>query len=354
MKIVKIGTWKKYQSNIGFQILFWTALFLLIEARNYGEYEDANIQLIFYYDLCHWIFQIISANFIYYVLIKYFFDRKKYVLFSVLLLVSLYVFSAVNRFFIVYIAEPFFCNFPQDSIYSIFTDIRYLLISYTFSIITGAFAFVSVMFMLRYKSEKQNTTKLLKEKAELELKVLKSQLNPHFLFNTLNNIYSLSIINSGKTSESISRLSDILDYVLYKGQNKTVNVSDEISIIDDYIELEKLRYDERLKIFKTQKLNSENKIPPLLYLSLVENSFKHGAGKSVGDIEINIEIETNENQSVFRIKNTYSEILKSERESLGLNNIEEQLKIFYNNQFEFNILQSENWFSVEIITPATE
>ena len=74
----------------------------------------------------------------------------------------------------------------------------------------------------------------------------------------------------------------------------------------------------------------------------------------VNIIRINIEIETNENQSVFRIKNTYSEILKSERESLGLNNIEEQLKIFYNNQFEFNILQSENWFSVEIITPATE
>jgi hypothetical protein len=55
---VKIGTWKKYQSNIGFQILFWTALFMLIEARNYGEYEDANIQLIFYYDLCHWIFRL--------------------------------------------------------------------------------------------------------------------------------------------------------------------------------------------------------------------------------------------------------------------------------------------------------
>lgn len=351
---MKIGTDKNYRPNIGFQILFWIALFLLIEARNYGEYDNADIQLIFYYDLCHWIFQIISANFIYYILIKHFFDRKKYFSFSILLLVALYVFSVINRLFIVYIAEPFFCNFPQDSIYNIFTDIRYLLISYTFSIITGAFAFVSVMFMLRYKTEKQNTTKLLKEKAELELKVLKSQLNPHFLFNTLNNIYSLSIINSEKTSESISRLSEILDYVLYKGQNKTVNVSDEISIIDDYIELEKLRYDERLKIFKRQKLNSENKIPPLLYLSLVENSFKHGAGKSVGDIEINIEIETDENQSVFRIKNIYSETLKSERESLGLNNIEEQLTLFYKDQFEFNISNDGKWFEVEIITPATE
>lgn len=354
MKIVKIGTWKKYQSNIGFQILFWTALFLVVTARNYGEHDRADLGEVFFYDVCHWIFQILSANFIYYVLIRFFFDKKKYVLFNVLLIVSLYILAVINRFFIIYLAEPFFVNYPQDSIYSIFTDVRYLFICYIFPIITGVFIFISVMFMLRYKNEKQNTTKLLKEKAELELKALKAQLNPHFLFNTLNNIYSLSIINSGKTSESISRLSEILDYVLYKGQHKTVNVSDEISIIDDYIELEKLRYDERLKIFKTQKLNSENKIPPLLYLSLVENSFKHGAGKSVGDIEINIEIETNENQSVFRIKNTYSKILKSERESLGLNNIEEQLKIFYNNQFEFNILQNENWFSVEIITPATK
>jgi hypothetical protein len=112
---------------------------------------------------------------------KAFFDRKKYLSFLIILLVSLYVFSVINRLFIVYIAEPFFCNFPQDSIYSIVTDIRYLLISYTFSIITGAFAFVSVMFMLRYKTEKQNTTKLLKEKAELELKVLKSQQSSFFV-----------------------------------------------------------------------------------------------------------------------------------------------------------------------------
>lgn len=91
-----------------------------------------------------------------------------------------------------------------------------------------------------------------------------------------------------------------------------------------------------------------------MYLSLVENSFKHGAGKSVGDIEINIEIETDENQSVFRIKNIYSETLKSERESLGLNNIEEQLTLFYKDQFEFNISNDGKWFEVEIITPATE
>jgi sensor histidine kinase YesM len=74
------------------------------------------------------------------------------------------------------------------------------------------------MFMLRYRNEKQNHEKLLKEKAELELRALKSRLNPHFLFNTLNNIYSLSLLDSEKTSESISRLSDILDYILYKGQ----------------------------------------------------------------------------------------------------------------------------------------
>ena len=335
-----------------FQLFFWSALFLFGIARNYGEYDGLSAEIIIY-NFCHWIFQIIAANFIYFFLFRYLFDRKKYLEFSVSLIISLYLLSAINRFFIVYIAEPLFINETKDSIYSIFTDLKYLLLYYTFPIISGAFIFISMMFFMRYKDEKEKAADLQKEKAELELQALKSQLNPHFLFNTLNNIYSLSLSHSEKTSRSISQLSDILDYILYKGQKKWVSVSDELDILEDYIALESLRYSTgRLKISRQTVLNSSNTIPPLLYLSLVENAFKHGAGKNIRQTEIKIEMETNAKYSVFIIENTFHEEQAANEKGIGLQNIKKQLRHYYDENFTFRISRENNIFKVEIITPS--
>jgi hypothetical protein len=336
-----------------FQLFFWSALFLFGTARMYGEYESGNFKELMIYNFCHWIFQIAGANFIYFVLIRHFFDRKKYIAFSLYLIISLYLISIINRVFLVYIAEPLFTQEVKDSIFSIFTDIPYLLLHYTFPVISGAFVFVSIMFIIRYKDEKEHTIKLQKEKTELELQSLKSQLNPHFLFNTLNNIYSLSVSRSDKTSQSISQLSDILDYILYKGQKKWVLVSDELAVIENYISLESLRYhDERLKIRKHIRLNSQNTIPPLLYLTLVENTFKHGVGKSSETTEIKIDMETNSQHSVFTIENTFSDHQTANEKGIGLQNIQRQLLYHYQNHFTFRISQENNIFKVEIITPS--
>lgn len=340
------------RQNIYFQLFFWSALFLFGVARTYGEYDYGIFRELIIYNFCHWIFQIIGANFIYYVLIRHFSDRKRYIEFTLLLIISLYILSVINRIFIVYIAEPFFTNQPKDSLISILTDIKYLLPHYTFPIISGAFIFISVMFIIRYKDEKEHTVRLQKEKAELELQSLKSQLHPHFLFNTLNNIYSLSVNHSDKTSQSISQLSDILDYILYKGQKKWVPVSEELAIIDHYIALECLRYhDERLQISKQIAINHTNTIPPLLYLTLVENAFKHGAAKSSGPTEIKIEVETNGKHSVFKIENTYTGPMNKNEKGIGLQNIQRQLRHHYQENFVFSISQENNIFKVEIITP---
>ena len=350
--MVKILSGKPVRQSLYFQVFFWVALFLLVTARNYGEHENPDFREMIIYDFCHWIFQIIGANFIYYFLVRKYFDNRRYTEFSVYLLLSLYGISVINRLFIIYIAEPFFVSYPQDTLLSIFTDLKYLFFHYTLPIITGAFIFISVMFMLRYRNEKQNHEKLLKEKAELELQALKSRLNPHFLFNTLNNIYSLSLLDPGKTSESISRLSDILDYILYKGQDKMVVVSDELTIVNNYIELEKLRYDERLQLNLYTQLDSPNVIPPLIYLSLVENAFKHGAGKMSERAEIYIDIKTTPEQSVLRVENTCPPNIESTVGGIGLDNMKEQLKLYYKNNFTFSILHKQNRFIVELITPA--
>lgn len=341
----------KYKKQIGYQILFWIALFLLGLARNYGEHENPGFKEFLYYDLCHWIFQIMGANFIYFVLIRKFFDTKKYLSFTLYLVLSLYCLGVLNRLFIVYLAEPFFATYPKESFTEIFSDIRYLLFHYIFPILSGAFIFISVMFILRYQDEKNNRLQLQKEKSELELMLLKSQLNPHFLFNTLNNIYSLSVSGSAATAQSIERLSDILDYILSKGQHKMVDINEELKIIDDYIELEKLRYDERLIMNKSENIGSQAHIPPLLYLSLVENAFKHGAEKTSGNVEINISVITDFDFAIFKVENNFSETSTDDRIGIGLNNIRKQLELYYSDKYLLKIEKNENWFSVKVTTP---
>ncbi len=352
LRIVKIQPENSARQNIYFQLFFWTALFALGAVRNYAEHDQPEIREMLIYDFCHWIFQIAGANFIYGVLIRKYYDHKKYLLFIIYLLLFLYFISVANRLFIIYAAEPFFVDYPQDTVLSIFTDFRYLLFHYTIPVITAAFIFISVMFMLRYKNEKQTHALLRKEKAELELQALKSRLNPHFLFNTLNNIYALSLTDPEKTTASVGRLSDILDYILYKGQNKTVTVLEELNIVDNYIELEKLRYDERLTINVEKQLTTPNTIPPLLYLSLVENAFKHGAAKTRDEVLISISVRTEATGSVFIIENTCPKISEKNKEGIGLENIEEQLKHYYGDHFTFRILHERNKFTAELTTPA--
>lgn len=342
---------ERNKNEIGYQTIFWLALFAFRTTTNYHQYEKSNFQELFYYDFFLLICQIVFSNFIYFVLIKKYFDHRKYVLFLFNFILSAYLFGVVCRIFIVHIAEPLFFDYPKESIYEIITDIKYLIFHYLLAILSGSFIFISLKFMLRYRDEKQNAMQLQKEKKELELKMLKSQLNPHFLFNTLNNIYSLSIINSDKTSESISRLSDILDYILYKGQNNLVSVKDEMKIISDYIELEKLRYDDRLSIEKNENIEFPSLIPPLLYLSVVENAFKHGAEKTSGEIEIQITVAADKNGCIFKVENSSFEKSPDERPGIGLENIKKQLRLNFQNQYSLKIKQEKNTFSLEIFTP---
>jgi len=343
----------KLRKEINYQTGLWIALFIFGIFRNYGEPEQPDFREVFYYGVCHWIFQIIGANWIYFILIRRFFEAKKYFHFMLYLVAGMYILGVLNRLFIVYAAEPLFSNYPQNSIFDILTDVKYLLFHYILPIISGSFIFVSMMFMLRYRDEKQNALQLQKEKSELELKALKAQLNPHFLFNTLNNIYSLSITGSDAVSKSISRLSDILDYILYHGQKERVPITAEMKIVKDYIALEMLRYDERLKLEIEEKVAFPGLIPPLLYLSFVENAFKHGAEKTSGNVTIRISIETHANASLFRIENQFFGKHKKPGTGIGLENIRRQLDLYYPNQYTLAIAQADNWFKVNLMTPTT-
>jgi two-component system LytT family sensor kinase len=183
------------------------------------------------------------------------------------------------------------------------------------------------LFKLRI-SAAQNEKMLVQEKLRSEMLHLKSQVNPHFLFNTLNSIYSLSRAQSAQAPDAIMRLSKILRYMLYEAGQKTISLQEELKVMDDYIELQQLRFGQRLKIEVARQLDEPTTgIAPLLLLPLVENAFKHGSNE--GGI-ISISVLLNKNKLTFSISNPVTQTgFQPKEEGIGLANIRRQLELLY-------------------------
>lgn len=176
------------------------------------------------------------------------------------------------------------------------------------------------------------TQQLRIEKQEAELNYLKSQTNPHFLFNTLNNIYALARDKSDLAPESILRLSKILRFMLYETSESFISVGQELEIISDYIALEKLRYDESLRIDFAYEVEEEKQsLPPLLLIPLVENAFKHGASETSNESFVAIHLLVKEQQLVFTVKNAVENGQEGQivKENIGLSNLRRQLELLY-------------------------
>jgi len=196
----------------------------------------------------------------------------------------------------------------------IYTELRtYKNIKEELGFLTGFslgsfFFFATIRLIYNYIKLKASAQRLLIEKQKAELNYLKSQTNPHFLFNTLNNIYSLARDKSDLAPESILRLSKILRFMLYETSGPFIAIEQELKIMDDYIALEKLRYDESLRVnFSNHIEDMKQAIPPLLLIPLVENAFKHGVSETRTDPFVDIHLSVNNRQLVFLVKNSTEE-----------------------------------------------
>ena len=188
---------------------------------------------------------------------------------------------------------------------------------------------------------KQATQQLAIEKKEAELNYLKSQTNPHFLFNTLNNIYSLARDKSDLAPESILRLSKILRYMLYETGGAYIAIEQELKIVNDYIALEKLRYDDSLHInFNYDIEDMKQALPPLLLVPLVENAFKHGASETRARPFVDIHLSIKQRQLSFIVKNSSGALTeRNVKENIGLSNLRRQLELLYK---DFNLSVQQN------------
>jgi LytS/YehU family sensor histidine kinase len=204
----------------------------------------------------------------------------------------------------------------------------------------------SIKIAKNWLVSQQRQQNLMKEKLEIdlqlresELRFLKSQINPHFLFNALNNLYSLTLEKSEKAPDVVLKISSILDYVLYECNVPQIDLDREISNINDYIDLQKIRYGDDTDISVTVKGETGNaKIAPLLILPLVENAFKHGLDKNVGKGYIEIDIDVDEDKNfVSVIKNSLKGEKNHNKEGIGILNLRKRLELQYPGKYEFDL-----------------
>jgi LytS/YehU family sensor histidine kinase len=209
-------------------------------------------------------------------------------------------------------------------------------------------AMVASFHLIRHYYKHQQTTQILKQMAErlekeklaAELKLLKSQINPHFLFNTLNNLYVLTLNHSEKAPLMVHKLSELMSYMLYDSNQAEVALEKEIQYIKNYIDLEKIRYGERLEVILKIYGNIDKiMIAPLLMLPLIENSFKHGARNQLKEGWIHIDIEVENGRITLKVENSKPNFEQENNKTsgIGLSNVKRRLTHLYPNQHSLQL-----------------
>ncbi len=268
-------------------------------------------------------------------------DRKKYIAQLLLaLIMTTFLYRAIAEFFQTPVIYKGLVNFGPY-----FSSRLFLQFLMDISAASGA-AIVIKQFRLQLAG-KEKEKNLIRDKLETELKFLRNQTNPHFLFNTLNNIYALARKKSDETADVVMKLSKLLRFMLYETKNEQIRISDELKILDDYIELEKLRYNDRLTISFIRQIDNENEqIAPLLLIPFVENAFKHGASESRFESFINLEMTLQNGVLEFSIENTKEQNGKKPNgENIGLTSVRRQLELLYK-EHEVSIICEDAVFKV--------
>ncbi len=210
----------------------------------------------------------------------------------------------------------------------------------------------AVLIGINYYQQQRAVLALRERQRAAELEALKSQLNPHFVFNTLNNIYALALKCSEQTAEAVARLSSILDYVLHHGSEPLVSLREEVAMIEAYIALEELRFGDRLQVEFSNEASPDQQVPPLLFLTLLENAFKHGVAKSLREEHIFIALTEQDQQLSFEVRNSVppgSANSDRREHAIGLRNLRRQLDLQCPKAHKLTIIQEEEQHIAQLV-----
>lgn len=335
---------KEYSSQtlqIALHIIFWvitTALFIVVTGSFYDTHTAvlrtlANIShlaILFYFNSLY--------------LVNRFLEKKKYLEYGI------YAFI----FFMVILEMRVRCNsFFPDNFYEPFIANNYRAYIFTFFTSLGVFSF-SVLYqvLVNRAAAERKTMETINSFNEAQLQFLKAQINPHFLFNTLNNIYALAIAKSDETPDMILKLSELLRYVIYKGEEKFVSLENEIAHIYKFIDLFQMRSEEKLDIkFVVEGKTEGIDIEPMILIPLVENCFKHCDFDINPNAFIDIHLKIENGQISFKTINSKNDqnAQKDKVGGVGLLNIQKRLELNYANKYELKTQNLEKAFEVILI-----
>jgi len=289
----------------------------------------------------------VSYFFLYFLIPKYLLTKKQ----GLFLLYSIYTFIVSAFLIIISIlyALVFLIELNSDETSPLTKSLPFIILGVYFV------AFVVIIFGLilhNYKSIVKNEdlkSKFLETQLQLkeqELKFLKMQIHPHFLFNSLNTIYGFALKKEDEAPEMILKLSNLLDYILYQVKKPRVSLKEEIAHIKEYIELERIRFRDTLHIeFKSQIDDDNVQIPPMLLLPFVENAFKHGVIVK-GVLSVVIDVIYQNGNLTFNVENSINSESKEDEKGIGLATVEKRLELLFKNSYTLNVSTKNGWFKV--------
>jgi hypothetical protein len=210
---------------------------------------------------------------------------------------------------------------------------------------------IPVLLFLEWVRKTRTITLLEKEKTDTELSLLKQQVNPHFFFNTLNNLYSLSLKQAPETPDTVLQLSELMRYVIYRAKEETVELQEEVKYLKDYLDLQRIRLYQDADIeFTVNMKNPGLKIPPLLFIILVENAFKHGIEPAVGDCFLELKLTEIDGEITFFCRNSVEPAAAARVRSggIGLDNLHRRLELLYPGSYDMRIDTQPHEYLVQL------
>lgn len=328
-------------------LIFWI-LIILIPSLNWRAYNVSFFTEVVYNTL-HLIPCILVIYLNFYYLIPRFLQKGKFLKFGLLFLLSLLIGTLLVRI-VLYYGMPFLFPYTQNFPFATkpITDFYYFF--YSLAAVLSIVTFSCMIKLGKMWFDKERTSQMLeKEKLRVELQFLKNQINPHFFFNTLNNLYGLTLKKSEAAPEVVLGLSSMMDYFLHESNVSFISLEKEIHILENFIALEKIRHEEGHNIsFYVRGNPSAYRVAPLIFLPFVENAFKHGHTEDWENSWVNVELELQNDWIIFKVENSkpHDLISSTPKSGIGLQNVQKRLELIYKNDYDLQFFDEEDTFLV--------
>ncbi|GAB5410685.1 MAG: histidine kinase [Balneolaceae bacterium] len=314
----------------------------------YGYFEG-KYGAEFFWVMAYLPLKMLATYFTLYFVIPRYFLQKKYVTATLITTLAIVVAAFTQRFLDYYIFYPIYnYEWMSGGAFNVAKSLKNILGIYP-AVALASFIKITKHFY----SEESKSQELQQQKLQAELNFLKGQIHPHFLFNTLNNLYALTLKKSESSPEVVLKLSELLSFMLYECNSRTVPLNKELKLIENYISLEKIRYDERLTVsYEAYGDISQGQIPPMLLLPFVENAFKHGTSDTLDEVWVDINVVIRNQTLSLSVKNSNGQNSGQEefeyQQGIGLKNVNRRLELLYNGFYDLKIEDDGKAYSVSL------